>query len=421
MTEEFFAAVGDRHATQLHVVAGERVWYVEAVLDDSATDITGQVVVTLGSRKLHGTVQPNASGDFVLAGSLRIVAGAGGWGTLCEPRQYHDDAGVDAESIARDAAAEAGETLVEFDPAEPTLEPDFVRGEVEASAVLEQAIGAGRSWWVDPDGNTRCGVRPAPEAPADSYELLTYSPLTRRAELALNDPGALWVSMVITDRLAEPQTIRELEIHVEIVDGVPSCRAIARTGAVLSDSLDAVLEQRESKRLYGTYRYRVVAVESDSRLQLQAVRQIPGLPDVLPASQVAGIASAVSTPDLGTIVRVAFDEGDPQLPYVAGWPAGDPSKAAGIARMSDLVTCGGEGTVAVFSLGPMAGAYTAPVLALGSPTGAVPVVMAGVPYLVSFSDVVSVLEDPSPPTIVPPKAEPLLGYILSASEKGAIE
>jgi len=427
---DFFVSIGEKHCTRLELfVPWGGAWFVDAVLDDTTDDLSGAVVVRLGSLELHGTVLPSYTGSFALARSLRIVGGAGGWGNPCEPQDYADDAGVSAEAVALDAAQIAGETLGSFDPAEPTLETHFVRRIATASSVLEQALGDGRIWWVDTQGVTQAGQRTTFEPTAGSYNLLNYSPLTRIAELAVDDPASLWVGAILKDRLTEPQTVREMRLTVEVdkETGSGKCRVFAWTGgdelsqSRLGRAVAALLAQRESKRLYGTYRYRVVSVDSDKRLQLQAVRPISGLPDVLPVSQVAGIASAVSTPDEGTIVRVAFDEGDCTMPYVSGWPAGDPDKVSGIARMSDLITSGGPGTVITLSLGPMAGAYTAPALALGSPTGTVPVVMAGVPYLCSFSDVVTIVDDPTPPTILPPKADPLLGYILSASDKGAIE
>jgi hypothetical protein len=430
MSTEFFCSVGNRHATRLDLYVPQiGAWYVDAILDDTTDEISGPVVVRMGSLELHGTVLPAYSGAFVLARSMRIVGGAGGWGALVTPEHYHDDSGVDAQSVAQDAATIAGETLGGFDPADPLLDADFVRqGHIgPASAVLEQAIGEGRTWWVDSAGVTQCGTRGTVEAAPGSYDLLTYSPLTRIATLAVDDPAALWVGTILRDRLSEPQTIRELELHVQVTDGVGSCRALAWTGgdessaSRLGRAIDAVLDKRASRRLWGTYRYRVVSVESDSRLALQAVRPVPGLPDVLPVSQTSGVAGGLSNPALGSIVRIAFDEGDAQFPYVAHWPAGDPEKVAGIARMADMLTAGGPGTTCIFSLGPEEGGFTVPVPGATAPA----VVVAGVRYLVSFSNMLDPVPDPQ--DLVPPTPETvslqrgLDGMILSASELGAQE
>jgi hypothetical protein len=438
MSTEFFCSVGNRHATRLDLyVPPKGAWYVDAILDDTTDDLSGPVVVRLGSLELHGTVLPAYSGAFVLARSMRIVGGAGGWGTLVTPEHYHDDSGVDALSVAQDAANIAGETLGGFDPAEPLLDADFVRqGHLgPASAVLEQAIGEGRTWWVDSAGVTQCGTRGTVEAAPGSYDLLTYSPLTRIATLAVDDPAALWVGTILRDRLSEPQTIRELEIHVQVTDGVGSCRALAWTGgdessaSRLGRAIDAVLDKRASRRLWGTYRYRVVSVEADSRLSLQPVSKVPGLPQISVVSQASGIAGGLSNPALGSIVRVGFDDGDSQYPYVSHWAPGNPENVSGIVRMSDLVQSGGYGTTITFSLIPCApgGIPGPPGVALASPTGTVPVVVAGLPYLVSFGNTFDL--DPSsqvPPPVPPLPLEsdlvgPLYGYALSASESASIE
>ena len=70
------------------------------------------------------------------------------------------------------------------------------------------------------------------------------------------------------------------------------------------------------------YRYRVVKMNPcDDRVQLQAVRKLAGLPDLLPVSILPGMAglSAVLTP--GAIVLVEFIEGDPSLPIVTHFEA----------------------------------------------------------------------------------------------------
>lgn len=423
---DFFCAVGKSHCTKLSLfVPWKGAWYVDAILDDSTETLSGPVVVTIGTLELRGAILPSSSGEFVLARSMRIVGGKGGWGTLTDPADYADDAGVDARAVADDAAKVAGETIGDFDPEEPTLETHFVRRIGPASAVLERSLGDGRVWWVDAQGVTHGGKRTTFEPTAGSYSVLNYSPLNRRAEIALDDPASLWVGAILTDRLSEPQTIRDLEIHVEVdkASGAGSCRAIAWTGgddssqSRLGRALDALLDQRDSARLYGTYRYRVIEVldDDEKRLALQAVRPRPGLPDVLPVSPTAGIAGGVSTPNLGSVVRIAFDEGDPTMPFVAHWPSGDPENASGIARLSDMVTSGGVNCTVMFSQLSYPGGGIP-----GPPTPGVPgapTIMPGVPYLCSFGDIIIPPEFPIPEV----SGDPLVGYILSASEKGAVE
>jgi hypothetical protein len=417
---EFFCSIGEARVKELDLfVPWNGPWYADLALDDD-TPLTGDVTLTVGTRKLRGTVDQRTAGDFVLQRSLRVVAGAGQWGKLLPPAAYYDDPSVDRMTIVHDLARETGETFaasLSFD-GEP-LADHFVRRAGPASATLDHLVGSTRNWWVAPDGTTHVGLRepvtPAPE----TYEVLSHSPLHRTAVIACDDPAALWVGHVLTERFESPQTIREFSLHLDKA----SCRITAylggddRTVSRIGRALSALLEQREAQRLYGTYRYRVYADTNDGTLSLQVVRPVSGLPDVLPVTKVSGISGAVSHLNSGEIVRVAFDEGDPELPYVANFPAGDPEKASPLARMSDMVLSGGTGTTIMFSLGPEAGGYTAPTPAvIGNP-----VVVPGVRYLVTFGSAL----DQSPEAKIPPTpltgADPLVGYVASGSTRGGIE
>lgn len=416
---EFFVTVGGVRSQRLDLYAGSTgPWYLEAILD-SDTAVSGRVVARIGALQLSGTVAPGNAGTYAQRRSLRLVAGAGGWGSPLPRENYHDPHGVSCQVVASDAARDCGETLGSMAFPEAKLDAHFVRRVGPGSAVLERLLGD-RQWWVDEAGVTQGGTRPTRTPRRGCYQLTGngYNPLTRTVELAVDDPSDLWVGSVLTEGLDEPQTIREFEIHV---DG-DKCRVVAYTGGEASSSsrlgraFAALLEQREAKRLYGTYRYRVYSDPKDGALDLQAVRPIAGLPDVLPVLQSAGIAGALSRLLPGAIVRIAFDEGDPTMPYVSGYASGSPDETAGIARMADMVACGGPLTTATFSVGPAAGLYTAPVNAVGAPGSptAVPVVVAGVPYLVSFGVTTDVLSL-APPTLVPPMANELIGQILTAS------
>lgn len=429
MTTDFFCSVGGFNCQSLHVYAGQRgAWYYDAILDDAPSNLGGKVTCQIGSLVLQGTVRPSNSGEFILARSLRVVAGAGGWGTPLTRKAYHSDGGVSPALVAQDAARECGEVLGSVDFGDAPLPADYVRRAAEASVVLDRLLeDTGRTWWVDQAGITQIGIRPELAVSVGTYQLDTYSPLQRLASISLDDPAVLWVGSVLTDRLSEPQTIRDIEIHVEKT----TCRIHAYTGGDASDSsrlgraLDAILGQRDSQRLFGVYGYRVFTEESDGRLALQALRKVSGLPDVMFASQSAGIATALSSLQDGAIVRVMFDEGDCRKPFVAFYPSGDPDKAAGIVRMSDLMQTGGYGTTATFSLLPCepGGIPGPPTVALGSPTGTVPVLALGLPYLVSFGNTFDVV----PTGVLPPACPPvpldadlvgsLYGYALSASDQ----
>jgi hypothetical protein len=205
-----YVSVDGKRATSvvLHVpFAG--VWLADVELDDDSA-LSGSVEVKLGTSTWVGTVQRAYAGAFAMKTCARIAGGAGGWATLLRARHYHDDNGVRAALVVRDAAREAGETLGTATYAAETLGPDFVRRRGPAARVLEQVLGSA-PWWVGSDGKTNVGPRSTSNLTAQ-YDLLTYDPRTHVATLAVDDPAVIGIGSVLRGR-AELR-ISELEFVV---------------------------------------------------------------------------------------------------------------------------------------------------------------------------------------------------------------
>jgi hypothetical protein len=347
---EFFCTVAGNRCTKLTLSVPQRgAWYVDAILDDAPDNLSGSVLVVIGTLKLRGTVRPNSSGDFVLARSARILAGGGGWGTYLKQRHYHDDNGLDPKLIAQDAARECGEVLGSVDFGNTPRSQHYTRRNAEGSVVLDRLLeGTDKTWWVDADGVTQIGTRATPTAPVGSYQIDSYSPIQRLAVISLDDPAALWIGSILTDRVTEPQTIRDLEVYVQ----GHTVRINAFTGGDSSDqsrlgrAFDALLEQWASRHLFGKYRYRVFSMAADGRANLQVVRRVSGLPDVLPVTIRPGAPGIWADLVKGSEVWVEFEAGDAGLPMVTafagkGEPGHVPNKlelaggGAAVARQGD--------------------------------------------------------------------------------------
>lgn len=418
MADDFFCMVNEYRVSKLDVYAPwSGAWYADVVLDDGDVTLAGRVTITVGTLKLAGTIEAATSGAFVMQRHFRVVAGAGQWGKRIGPENYYMAPSVSRQAIATDLARETGETLaaaLEFPPDD--LGPHFVRRAGLASLALERLVDSPRVWWVDQAGITQIGTRTLDVAEAGKYQTLSFSPATRTAEIALDDPAVLWVGSLISDRFDAPKTIRDLELHA---DGrVCRVRAFvddASESTRLSHAFDALLETT-AQRFYGTYRYQVFSDPNDNTLNLQVVRPVSGLPDVLPVSIAAGLAGGRTHLKAGEIVRVAFDEGDPTMPFVAHYPPGAVDASAGIARMADLIMSGGGGTTVTFGLPCTGGAPLPPTPAVvGSP-----VIIPGVPYLVSFG---GAIVPPTPPVFAAGvgTADPLMGFVLTASTRNETE
>lgn len=293
-------------------------WFADVEFE-SAPELSGRVTLRLGELELVGTIDPSHDGTHAGHRRSRIVAGAGGWGTLLAPKAYHNDAGVRARTVAQDAAREAGEELADDPLLEERVGVDYVRQAGPASRVLEDVL-RGAGWWVDYDGVTRVGTRTATTVAANTYEVLEYVPDERVVVLAVDDLRAVGVGSVLTERLDTPQTVSELEINVP-ADRV---RVKAWTGGGessrgrLEDALRSIVRRSTDDRLFGAWRYRVVQMSGD-RVELQAVRRDAGLPDVLPVSMWPGLAGAHAELTGGAEVLVEFIEGDRTMPVIRGF------------------------------------------------------------------------------------------------------
>jgi hypothetical protein len=317
-----YATIAGQPVTRARIeLPATGAWWAD-VDCELAPDVSGRADLVAGDLRLSGTVEEARTGTFGQRRTLRLVGGAGAWGSLLGARHYHNDAGVRARTIIEDAAREAGETVaIAADVASRSVGVDYVREAGPASRALRAAAGSA-VWWVDLDGTTRvASARPTMTATPGTYEVLEHDPRARRVTLALDDLTAVGVGSTLTERLDEPVTITELTLFVE--EG--AVRASARYGAPagqLAGAVAAIVRHVASERLWGRWRYRVVRRSVD-RLELQPVRRDAGLPDALPISMWPGIAGSHAAPALGAEVLVEFIEGDRAQPIVTGFSGKD--------------------------------------------------------------------------------------------------
>jgi hypothetical protein len=350
MPDSLYASVDGHRLTAARLTVSNIGPWIADVDFEGSPDLAGRVRLTIGALALEGTLVATQSGVFGLQRRARIVAGAGAWADDVAAKQYHNDAGVKALTIAEDAARAVGETLGTLVPAAERVGRDYARQVGPASRALEDALG-GVAWWVDYAGVTHAGPRPAKAVPASAYTVLAYDPRDRTVDLGVNDPAKLTIgAMLVSDRLDEPVTIRELRLTVT----ASTVRAKAWCGGTeggyghLAGLLRSIVQRSTDGQLWGHYRYRVVAM-AGTRVELQAVRQIVGLPDLLPLSIWPGIAGAHAELAPGAEVLVGFIEGDRAQPVVLAFAGADGpgfvptsltlggTEGAPVARRGDVV------------------------------------------------------------------------------------
>lgn len=325
-------------------------WVATVELEEPATLGAGQLELQIGSTILRGTVDPARSGVFAGSHRVTVVAGAGAWGRSVARRGYHNDGRLQRSQMLRDVASEIGEVAIVDSSVDGTLEGvDFIREAGPASRVLD-VLFPGVAWYVGADGVTRVGPRPTVDA-SSSVQVLTFARDSRTAEIAFegDDVSAAFPGATIADaeRLgADTLTIHDCTIHVN----PKKCRAFVRSGTDTHDRIvglvQAIARASDPQRAFwGLYRYRVFRMSGD-RVELQAVRADIGLPDAIPIPIAPGLGGASASLTPGSVVYVAFADGDPSLPVVvAGTPRGEPGHVPVLVRLDATtdVELGGAG------------------------------------------------------------------------------
>jgi hypothetical protein len=379
MTDAFVHVNGHR-VTHLRLHVGNvGPWHLEADFEGEP-ELTGQVTAHVGALALVGTVAPRQTGRFGLQTRTRIDAGAGGWARELARKHYHNDGGVLARTIAVDAAREAGEQLGTFVPASERVGRDFVREQGLASTTLEAAIGA-VPWHVDYAGVTHVGARAAVEASPEAYKVLAFDPRSKWATLSVDDPRTVTIGSVISQGLEVPGTVREFELVVtpdELRMRVWLGGGDNEPGK-LAMLMRSIIERASDGRLLGVYRYRVVSMAPDGRVNLQAVRKDAGLPDAKPISMWPGVAGVHAELAAGAEVLVQFLEGDRTMPIITSFAGVD-----GKGFVPEQITLAGDAGSEVVRKGDAVEVLLPPFVAAGLVTVPPPVMGVTVPTPMPF-------------------------------------
>lgn len=304
---------------------GVGAWVADVSLDleAGAPVPSGRTVLTIAGAPFAGTVDDRASGKAGLRASVRLVAGGAGWPREVKAKHFQNDFGVLSSAVASVTAAEVGETVVDAAPVRYSA--DYVRTAGPASRVLE-----GRPWYVDASGVTIIGERPPGVAPK-SLELLEWDPIDRRLSFACDE--VLSPGLVLEDaRFGGRLKIRDVRqtFGEDGAKGIAWCEPDASAsalerGGLLVRALASLARESSGASSLKRYRYRVLVQGADLRVTLQAVTKTSGAPDFLKNIPIwPGLPGVEVRVAPGTEVAVAFLDGDPTRPVVAGFGAGAP-------------------------------------------------------------------------------------------------
>jgi hypothetical protein len=299
------------HEMMVHVPA-VGVWFLTCVVSDDAFELSErEVTATIGSQAFVGTIDMDASGEFVATKRVRVIGGAAGWRKPVTRSGHNNDAGVKRQTIATALAKQTSETLA--DVSEGTVGIKYAWKDGIASSILESICP---DWRVGYDGLTYLNP-PASSPMVEGAEVTAYDKHAQTLTLGLFEdipaPG-----MTVTDERFGTVTIRALTINASGA----GIQAVAWFGAVgrtrLGNAIESLVKATQ-RGLSGRYRYRVVSVGVDKRVNLQAFVGGLGLPDLNLVEQSPGLPGWESDPTQGTVCHVQFLDGDPSLPVIVGY------------------------------------------------------------------------------------------------------
>lgn len=137
------------------IIPARGLWTADVKLDNEI-DFTGTAAtLTLAGLTLTGTV--TRGGSYSGVGSLRLVGGFGGWQKTLPSQFYQNPHGVKLSPVLSDAAKAVGEKVTVDD--DTTIGFFYLRQSAPGARVLNQLCD---SWYAQPDGTTRVGVRATP-------------------------------------------------------------------------------------------------------------------------------------------------------------------------------------------------------------------------------------------------------------------
>jgi hypothetical protein len=290
--------------------------------------LAGKVAVVVADLTIFSTVLSGGPGQG--RSFFRTVSGAGGWGQTLPKKSYANDAGVKLSLVLGDAAAAVGETLdtSTIDPT-TTVGTSFTRPQGPACRVLETV--APSAWYVGEDGKTRLGARPA-TTPNLKFAQTARVDLARGFVEVASDsiapilPGATIAGLKAVDVEHEWSPSAGLRSRVYGAQGTGTSRRLSAFRAIV-DQLDPL------RKFRGVYEYRIVQ-QHGNRLDLQCVRVLTGMPDLLRVPVRPGVPGTSATYALGSRVAVGFLDADPGRPYVHSFE--DPDGAGFLASILNL-------------------------------------------------------------------------------------
>lgn len=285
-----------------------------------ATDgaIPASPTLVLGNLSLQGTVVRQDA--FAGARQVRLVGGFGGWMKQVPAQAYGMPVGTSLpiSLVLNDLASLVGEKIAPG--AAGTIGGQYTREAASAQRSLECISGG--QWWIDGQGLTHVGLRAG--APIQSaFQIIHYDGGRGLVQVSTESPadwlpGNTFSAPTLPTAQAISQVthtisdagVARIDVLTMPTTGAPTDRLIAAFRALVKTELP-------TQTFLGTYEYAVQSTDGTT-VDAKPTASNTGLPELTKIVLRAGLAGCSSTPGQGSLLAVAFLNGDPTRPYVVG-------------------------------------------------------------------------------------------------------
>lgn len=338
------------------------------------------------------SMQGFAYRQFAFAGTrkLRLVGGfAGGWMQSVPAQQYQSQVGLQLSLVLGDLVKANGEQVkVVTDATFGTF--FFRKGTGPSKHVLDQLVGA--TWWVDPvSGIAQVGATHNAATISSAFTVIEYDGATGRAVIATEDPaswlpGRTWTAptVIATQTIGSTRhSIVDGKLRTEVLSNSPE------TDPVIGPLRAMIQDLAPDSTYSGVWEYAVQATDGTTvdcsptaTAVLSAAFPLPQHVTKVPMR--SGVAGTACKPAIGSVVYLAFPNGDPSKAIIMGFDTETAQSitmqagSEGAARKGDSVDGGflvfnstGTSTIQYFPAGSIGAAAATAYAATLTPPGTI--------------------------------------------------
>ena len=257
----------------------------------------------------------------------RLVGGlSGGWMQSAPAQQYANPPGLTLSLVLNDLAALIGEKVqITNDQAFGSF--FFRKGTGPAKKVLDQLVGP-RGWWVDTTGTVQVGATRSAQPITSAFTVNEFDGATGRAVISTETPsdwmpGRTWTAPTVTTT----QTVSSVR-HAIDESGVLRTEVLS-AGPEVDDRLiaplrDLVESLAPDVTYSGVWEYAVQDTNGTTVSCSPTASSILAAPFPLPqhvtgVTMRPGVAGTSMKPAKGSIVYLAFANGDPSRPVILAY------------------------------------------------------------------------------------------------------